>query len=171
MLSVRRRLYSAARAFDFSQSRDVVGAPAPPAPVSDSKRPPSARVRKLVSEILDLSLIEAADLCDLCQEQLASRSTNPGYPSALFAAQMAQPMMAFPQAAPAPAAPAAAPAAPAPAAAPAAPEQKAIVSIKLVAFDSAKKVQTVKEVRAITNLGLKEAKDAVEADWRQKSLD
>lgn len=32
------------------------------------------QVIRLVDEILNLTLIEAADLCDLCQEKLAERS-------------------------------------------------------------------------------------------------
>jgi len=40
---------------------------------------------------------------------------------------------------------------------------KAIVSVKLVKFDPAKKIAVIKEVRALTALGLKEAKDVVEA--------
>jgi len=177
MLSkVTRRCFSAAEAaaktssFDlFAKSRDTVGIPAAPEPKSDLKRKPSERVKKLVNQIMELSLIEAADLCDLCQEQLGGGAH--AYPSAMFAAQMSMPQMAMMHQQPqmiqqaAPAAPAAAPeAAPEPVKAPAAAEKKpAIVSLKLVSFDAAKKVQTVKEVRAITNLGLKEAKEAVEA--------
>ena len=172
MLTARRRFCAAARFDLFAKSRDAVEATSPPQ--SDLKRQPSARVRKLVSEIMDLTLIEAADLCDLCQETLAPRS-GAAYPSAMFASQMHPGFMQMPQMQPAPQSPQpatqtthatqAAPVEAAPAA-PAAPAEKVkptIVSIKLVAFDAAKKVQTVKEVRAITNLGLKEAKDAVEA--------
>ena len=39
---------------------------------------------------------------------------------------------------------------------------KTTVSLKLVGFDAAKKIPVVKEVRAITALGLKESKDLVE---------
>merc|ERR1719491_723055 len=75
-------------------------------------------------------------------------------------------MPAMPQAA-APAAPA--PAAPAEEEAPkeeAKPKEekkKETVTIKLVGFETAKKIQVVKEVRAITALGLKESKDLVES--------
>merc|ERR1719468_1068581 len=71
-----------------------------------------------------------------------------------------------------PAAPAAAPAAAAPAAAenaePAAEtkkeeKKKETYTIKLVSFETAKKINVVKEVRAITALGLKEAKEFVES--------
>jgi large subunit ribosomal protein L7/L12 len=43
----------------------------------------------------------------------------------------------------------------------AAPEKKAF-DLKLVSFDAASKIKVIKEVRAIANLGLKEAKDMVE---------
>ncbi len=59
----------------------------------------------------------------------------------------------------APVAVAAAGAAPAAAAA----EEKTEFTIVLKSFDEAKKIPVIKEVRAITGLGLKEAKDLVEA--------
>ncbi|CBZ56274.1 hypothetical protein NCLIV_066990 [Neospora caninum Liverpool] len=158
------------------------------------KRKPSDRVIRLVDEVMNLTLIEAADLCDLCQEKLAERSGGPTFnaaaaagrtpfphPAGMFAG-MAMPGMMGAMAAPVgmmppmAAAPAAAPgsaAAPGNAAAPATeatsekkPEKKedakAAFSIKLLGFDAPKKVAVVKEVRAITALGLKESKDLVE---------
>jgi len=59
----------------------------------------------------------------------------------------------------APVAVAAAGAAPAAAAA----EEKTEFTVVLKSFDEAKKIPVIKEVRAITGLGLKEAKDLVEA--------
>jgi large subunit ribosomal protein L7/L12 len=59
----------------------------------------------------------------------------------------------------APVAVAAAGAAPAAAAA----EEKTEFTVVLKSFDDAKKIPVIKEVRAITGLGLKEAKDLVEA--------
>jgi len=59
----------------------------------------------------------------------------------------------------APVAVAAAGAAPAAAAA----EEKTEFTVVLKGFDDAKKIPVIKEVRAITGLGLKEAKDLVEA--------
>ena len=62
------------------------------------------------------------------------------------------------------AAPVAAAAAAAPGAAAAAPvEEKTEFTVILKSFDEAKKIPVIKEVRAITGLGLKEAKDLVEA--------
>jgi large subunit ribosomal protein L7/L12 len=60
------------------------------------------------------------------------------------------------------AAPVAVAAAGAPAAAAAA-EEKTEFTVVLKSFDEAKKIPVIKEVRAITGLGLKEAKDLVEA--------
>ena len=61
------------------------------------------------------------------------------------------------------AAPVAVAAAPAAAAAAAPAEEKTEFDVILAGFDAAKKVAIIKEVRAITGLGLKEAKDLVEA--------
>jgi len=41
-------------------------------------------------------------------------------------------------------------------------KEKEIVEIELVSFDAAKKITLIKEVRALLNLGLKEAKELVE---------
>ena len=60
----------------------------------------------------------------------------------------------------APVAIAAGPAGAAPAAAPA--EEQTEFNVILKAFDDAKKIAVIKEVRAVTGLGLKEAKDLVE---------
>ncbi|MCL1836390.1 MAG: 50S ribosomal protein L7/L12 [Treponema sp.] len=61
------------------------------------------------------------------------------------------------------AAPVAIAAGPAAGAAPAAAvEEKTEFNVILKAFDDSKKIAVIKEVRAVTNLGLKEAKDLVE---------
>lgn len=156
----------------------------------DLARKPSDKVLRLVDEVLSLTLIEAADLCDLCQEKLAQRAGGPAFnaamaagrvpfphPSGLFAGMMSPmgfPAPGFGAAGPvaaAPAAPAAAgatgdPAGTAAAEAPKAKapqeEKKSSFSVRLLGFDAAKKVAVVKEVRAATALGLKEAKELVE---------
>ncbi len=61
------------------------------------------------------------------------------------------------------AAPVAVAAAPAASAAPAAEDPDADVSVVLASFPADKKIAVLKEVRTITGLGLKEAKDLVEA--------
>ena len=43
---------------------------------TDGERKPTKRVIQLVDEIMKLTLIEAADLCDLCHEKLALRGGN-----------------------------------------------------------------------------------------------
>ncbi len=68
-----------------------------------------------------------------------------------FGVQAAMPMMA-----------AAAPAGAAPAAAAEAAEEKTEFNVILAGYEADKKIQVIKVVRAITNLGLKEAKDLVE---------
>ena len=128
-------------------------------PEISKKRKPSDRVLRLADDILNLSLVEAADLCDLCSERLGG--SKPGF-FPMMPGSFQMPMSTAPVAAAPVAAPAVAVAAPVTPVAPAA-AAKSTVSIKLVSFDAGKKVQTVKEVRAMTALGLKEAKDAVEA--------
>jgi large subunit ribosomal protein L7/L12 len=136
---------------------------------SAKKRKPSDRVIRLTDEILNLSLVEAADLCDLCNERLGGTKAPAGFFPMMAPAGYGAMPAALAAAGPAVATPPAAAAAPAPAggaasqAAAAAPAAKSTVTIKLVSFDAGKKVQTVKEVRAMTALGLKEAKEAVEA--------
>lgn len=158
--------------------------PAPDAEAGAKKRKPSDKVLRLVDEIMSLTLIEAADLCDLCQEKLAPGDGTPipgrmpfPHPMGMFpgggmpmmpGAMPAMPMQAAPQAAaPAAAAPiadAAPEEADAEKAAPAKKEekQKEFVTIKLLSFQAAKKINVVKEVRAVTQLGLKESKELVE---------
>lgn len=61
------------------------------------------------------------------------------------------------------AAPVAAAAAPASGGGEAAADEKTEFTVVLVSFDDTKKINVIKEVKAITGLSLKEAKDAVEA--------
>lgn len=158
---------------------------------ADSKRKPSDKVLKLADQIMSLTLIEAADLCDLCQDRLTpgDGSALPGrmpfpHPMGMFGSGMGggmgmMPQMGMPQMGMgAPAAPvAAAPVADASAAdssedsdnKPAADKKEAVkeatgpVTLKLVSFDDGKKISVIKEVRALTGLGLKESKDLVES--------
>jgi large subunit ribosomal protein L7/L12 len=100
----------------------------------------SPKLEALVDEISSLTLLEAAELTDLLKEKL-------GISSAM--------MMPMGGAAPAAAA------APAEEEAPAA-EAKTIFTVRLEKFDPATKIKLIKEVRAITQLGLKESKELVE---------
>lgn len=53
-----------------------------------------------------------------------------------------------------------------------APKEKTHYDIELTSFDAATKVKLIKEIRAILNLGLKEAKETVESApcWIQKEM-
>lgn len=103
-----------------------------------------ADLNKIVEDLSALTILEAAELKKLLEERWG------------VTAAAAMPMMAG--------AMAAAPAAAA-AAAPAAEEQEEQTEFKVVLVDvGPKKINVIKAVRAITDLGLKEAKDLVEAD-------
>ncbi|CEL94152.1 unnamed protein product [Vitrella brassicaformis CCMP3155] len=149
---------------------------------AQTRRKPSDKVLRLVDEILGLSLIEAADLCDLCQEKLAERSGGlgaagmPGMMPPMMA--MMGTMPAMPQMQPGMMPPSASGAAAAPAQSAEEPAQapeetkaaekkedtsSKVVSIKLVGVEASKKIAVIKEVRAITGLGLKESKEFVES--------
>ncbi|CRG98728.1 ribosomal protein L7/L12, putative [Plasmodium relictum] len=146
---------------------------------NELKRKPSKKVLKLVDEILNLTLIEAADLCDLCQEKLeGSKNFNNSFfmnrnpfphPSHFFSAGNLSPLnqtninnniankndinsnsteekksKTEKQN-----------------------EEKKITkstyNVKLEKFDVKNKINTIKEIRKLTNVGLKEAKDMVES--------
>jgi large subunit ribosomal protein L7/L12 len=156
----------------FAKMSDGVGVPSRTGESNDKKRPPSKRVLALVDQILELSLIEAADLCDICQERLSERSGGIPlrapfvHPGAMFGTpMMGQPMMGGSQTA--------APASPAPTAEASGSvdkpaeqtkeEEKSIVSVKLVSYAADKRVGVIKEVRGILGLGLKESKELVES--------
>lgn len=95
----------------------------------------SAEMEKVISYIEGLSVLELSKLVKALEERLGVSA----------------------------AAPVAVAAAPAAGAAPAAAEEeKTEFTVILKAFNEAKKVGVIKEVRAITGLGLKEAKDLVE---------
>ena len=109
----------------------------------------SPKVRALADQIVALNMLEVADLSDLLKEKLGL-SGMMGAPMGMFAPQSG---------AASPAAGAAA------AAAPAAPKaaEKTEFDVKLESYDAANKIKIIKEVRAATGLGLKEAKDLVRA--------
>lgn len=159
----------------FAKMSDGVGVPSKTDEVPDKKRPPSKRVMELADQILNLSLIEAADLCDVCQERLSERTGGIPlrapfpHPGAMFGGAM--PMMGQPGFMPPQAAAPQSAAAEvktdtgAAAAAPAAPaeEEKSILSVKLVSYAADKRVGVIKEIRGILGLGLKESKELVES--------
>lgn len=154
----------------FSKMSDGVGVESKLDQSPDKKRAPSKRVLALVDEILNLSLVEAADLCDVCQERLSERSGGIPlrapfpHPGAMFGGMPNFGGMAPHSAAPVAAAAVAATAQPVVDAKESAKEEeKSIVSVKLVSYPADKRVGVIKEIRAITGLGLKESKELVES--------
>ncbi|CDU16283.1 ribosomal protein L7/L12 [Plasmodium yoelii 17X] len=151
---------------------------------STKKRKPSKKVLKLADDILNLTLIEAADLCDICQEKLEGNTKfnnghfinrNPfPHPSSFFGVsnmhqingginipvsnitntstnvenansdntkQSIENEKTEEKKKPA----------------------KTTFNVKLEKFDVKNKINTIKEIRKITNVGLKEAKEMVES--------
>ena len=170
-----RPALSSARAFRDAASRQRVTEEP-----SSSSAPLSPKVEALVEQIASLSLLEAAELTEalkvcftnffllpplllwlccvcVCVCLTGALATFSRYAQAKLGISSA--MMA-PAAGAAPAA-GGAPAAAAEEAAPAA--EKTHFTIKLEKFDAGSKIKLIKEVRAYTGLGLKEAKELVEA--------
>lgn len=158
--------------------------------IDSKKRKPSKKVLKLVDEILNLTLIEAADLCDLCQEKLDGQkqfnnssffNRNPfPHPSSFFTAGgfsspgVPPPMSSsFPNHAnaqgvlPPGETPNLGSAEKGEQAGVKKKEEKksskSTFNVKLDSFDVKNKINTIKEIRKIANVGLKEAKDMVES--------
>jgi large subunit ribosomal protein L7/L12 len=96
-----------------------------------------ANLDKLVDELSGLSLLEAAELKKMLEEKWGVTAAAP-------MAMAAMPMMQGGAAAAAPA------------------EEQTEFDV-IITDAGPKKIQIIKEVRALTNLGLKEAKDLVEA--------
>ncbi|AMW33990.1 50S ribosomal protein L7/L12 [Haematospirillum jordaniae] len=92
-----------------------------------------ADLAKLVDELSSLTVLEAAELSKLLEEKWGVSAAAP---------------VAVAAAAPGAAAPAA--------------EEKTEFDVVLASVDAKDKINVIKEVRAITGLGLKEAKDLVE---------
>lgn len=112
---------------------------APPAP------PASAKIEALCDDVCKLNVIELAQFLALFKEKAGLKDSD------------------MTVVAPAAVAPAAVTAAPETVeeAAPTAAERE-FVDLKLTGFDAKAKIKVIKEVRAITGLGLKEAKEVVE---------
>lgn len=118
-------------------------------------------VLALADQIMQLNLLQVSDLTEILRKKLG-----------ISAAPMGMPMMGMPMMGGGGAAAPAAAAEAAPAAAPA--EEKTEFTLKLDGFDAAAKIKVIKEIRAITGLGLKEAKELVSGrraggagSWRQ----
>jgi large subunit ribosomal protein L7/L12 len=100
-----------------------------------------SKIEKLVEDLSSLTVLEAADLAKLLEDKWGVSAAAPVAAAA------------------APAAAAAAPAA-----------EKTEFTVMLVAAGD-KKINVIKEVRAITGLGLKEAKDLVEGAPKEVKAD
>ncbi len=96
-----------------------------------------ADVQKIAEEISGLTLLEARDLVKTLEEKLGVKAAAP-----VAVAAVAAPGAAAAEAAPA--------------------EEKTEFDVVLTGFGD-KKIQVIKVVRELTGLGLKEAKDLVEA--------
>jgi large subunit ribosomal protein L7/L12 len=101
--------------------------------MSEETKQWSKVIKELGDSIVKLSLLEAKELADYLEQEYGIK------PAASGAVMVAGPA----------------------AAAPAAAEEKTSFSVILKSFGD-KKIQVIKEVRALTGLGLKEAKDLVE---------
>ncbi|KAF8060619.1 rplL [Scenedesmus sp. PABB004] len=112
---------------------------------ADDAEAPGERVQQLAQDIMSLSVLECSQLSNLLREKL-------GVPRGA-----AVPMMAAAMAAPPPAAGAAPEADAAPPA-----KEKTEFDVKLESFTPEGKIKVIKEIRALTALGLKEAKELVE---------
>ena len=118
-----------------SQTAAKIDAPLPGAGMSASPK-----VISLVDEVVSLNMLEVKQLTDALKDRL-------GIDDSVLAPA---PMMGMPMGMPAAAA--------------AEPEpEKTAFDLKLTAFDAGKKIAVIKEVRAMTGLGLKEAKTLVES--------
>lgn len=119
-------------------------------PEQPRRPPPTDRVSALVGEISALTLLEVADLT----EELRKRMGVEEMP----AMAVMMPGMGFAARGPGRAGAGAG----AGAAAEEKKAEKTAFDLKLEGFDAAAKIKVIKEVRACTDLGLKEAKDLVE---------
>lgn len=104
----------------------------------------SERVQKILEELKALSLLEAAELVKAIEEAFGVSAAAPAGGMVM-------------------AAPVAAAAAPAPAAAAEPVEEQTAFDVILEAVPADKKIAVLKVVRELTGLGLKDAKDLVEA--------
>lgn len=135
MLAVLRTARRLAPAAARSASRRRMTAPAV-----------SEKVEKICDDVCQLNVLELKEFLDLFKERAGlSDADLQGGGGGGGVVQVAA---------------AAAPAAAAPAEAAA--EEKEFFDIKLTSFDAKAKIKVIKEVRALTGLGLKEAKEVVE---------
>jgi large subunit ribosomal protein L7/L12 len=126
---------------------NVVGAPGAPFS-SGSSSTTSPRVQALVDELVSLNMLEVKALTDSLKDRLGidDATAMPMMNPAMFAG-MGMPGAGVGGAAAAAEEPVV---------------EKTAFDLKLEAFDASKKIAVIKEIRAITGLGLKEAKALVD---------
>lgn len=120
-------------------SAEAQGIPPPPSAVQVT----TPKVKALLDELVSLNMLEVKELTDGLKDRL-------GIDDAAAMPMSLNPAM-FAGVAPT-----------APAAEEEKVEQKSAFDLKLTKFDASKKIAVIKEIRALTSLGLKEAKSLVE---------
>ncbi|PIN13843.1 Mitochondrial/chloroplast ribosomal protein L12 [Handroanthus impetiginosus] len=108
-------------------------------PFSTATETRTQKLERIADELLDLNKIERHDYVILLRHKMGLNRYGP-----------------------AASAPASSSAAAGPSSAPAAAKEKTAFDVKLEKFDPSAKLKVIKEIRAVTDLGLKEAKDLVE---------
>jgi large subunit ribosomal protein L7/L12 len=131
-----------------------------PAGEPDAEIEASDKIKQLAADIMALTVLECSQLSKILKKELGISASMP----------MAMPMMA--PGALAAAGPAAGAAA-ADATAAEETKEKTEFDVKLESFSAEGKIKVIKEIRALTNLGLKEAKELVSESfsvnkWRHK---
>lgn len=108
---------------------------------------PSPRVTQLADEIAGLSLLEASDLAELLKKKLKLDDAPPmmGFGGPMMAGMPGMTGGGTGEAAKEEAK-----------------EEKSAFDVRLESYEAANKIKIIKEVRAVTDLGLKEAKELVE---------
>ncbi|CAN1344362.1 50S ribosomal protein L7/L12 [Linum perenne] len=132
---VRRipRILDPAPAFPLQSTR-FTGRHIASAAAAEQSAPPSERVNGIVDEISGLTLLEISDLTEVLRNKLDIKEMpGAGRGGAAAAAGKAEEKV-----------------------------EKTAFDLKLEAYDAASKIKVIKEVRAFTDLGLKEAKELVE---------
>ena len=148
---------------DFEEGEEIKISPRPPIADENGNIPIEPHIHDLVDRIIKLSLVEICQISDFFQARLAARGINVsctlgpgsfgggsgGGGGGGAAAEAEAPK-----------------------------EEKTKFEVKLTGFDAKSKIKVIKEVRAITGLGLKEAKALVEGfpksvkkDMKQEDAD
>ncbi|KAF5776328.1 putative ribosomal protein L7/L12 [Helianthus annuus] len=112
---------------------------------TEHRSPPTERVWRLVDEMSSLTLVEVAELSSIMMKKMGMKEPpvvavmKPGAAGVSGVAAKGQ-TAAKEEAKP----------------------EKSVFELKLDSFEAASKIKIIKEVRSVTDLGLKEAKDLVE---------